>query len=292
MNIKNTTIRIPVFIIALIVLVFVSCNKEPEPLDITIQTLPVIDNGGDKVILKATIEGVTTSVNGFLFGTVPAPTLENSLHIPAGETVNDSIFGAANVVPSTPAYYLRAYAFVNDEMYYGNEVTFSTGHAIGEIFGGGRVAYILESGDPGYDVNLEHGLIIANDFFAEDTFWGCDSMYVDGALGYEIGTGASNTASILALCDDGISAATLCDSYESNGFTDWYLPSYRELEKIDTNFDVLGNITGGHYWSSTQSIDTTKAWAIFLWSNEGSEPFPSGEYLKTAGRMAFAVRSF
>lgn len=278
--------------LASLLLLVTACNKGPEPVDLTIETLPVANNKGDQVLLRAFMPEVSTSVNGFLLGTSPAPTLENGRHITAGIPVNDSISAVVDLEPSTPAYYVRAYAYVNDEIHYGNEIMFSTGHSIGQSFGGGRVAYIYNPGDPGYDPTTEHGIIVANDFFGIDVQWSCDTIYVEGAEGFELGTGASNTASILSTCDAPTSAAALCDNYESGGFTDWHLPSFRELEMIDTNFDILENIDGGHYWSSTQSPDTLKAWAIFLWTNTEPEPFPSGEYLKDAGRRAIAVRSF
>ena len=139
---------------------FVGCNKGVEPLDIPIETLPVIDNQGDQVLLRAKIQGVTTSVNGFLLSTIPEPTLENGRHIATGTPVNDSIQAVVKLDPSTPAYYVRAYAYVDDQIYYGNEVLFSTGFAIGQAYGGGRVAYLLNEGDPGYDPSTEHGFCL------------------------------------------------------------------------------------------------------------------------------------
>ena len=293
MKFKNDTISFSTLGLLLILTAFASCNKGPAPAPIGVQTLPVIVNGGNKAIFKATIADVSTSVNGFLLATSPEPTLENAIHIPAGTPLNDSIITSVSVDPSTPAYYLRAYAFVNDVMHYGNEVSFTTGHAIGQSFGGGSVAYLLKSGDPGYDATTEHGLIIANEFFGSNILWGCDTIYVSGAIGAGIGTGAANTASILATCEiPDASAAALCNDYVSDGFTDWFLPSFDELNAIDSNFDILQDLEGGHYWSSTHSPDTLKAWAFHLWSNEVEEPFPSGEYKKTLERRAIAVRSF
>lgn len=292
MKFKNTTIRLFALSISVILLSISSCNKGPEPATVEITTLPAMVEGGNKAVFSATIDGVTSSVNGFLYGTEAEPTLENAIHIPAGSPIDGGIMSTVSVEPSIPTYYLRAYAYVNDEMHYGNEVSFTTGHAIGESFEGGRVAYILQDGDPGYDANTEHGLIIANEYFGTDIVWGCDSIDVSSATGMEIGTGAANTAGILATCALEGSAAYLCDNYESDGYTDWYLPSFRELEAIDTNFDILEDIEGGHYWSSTQSADTLKAWAIYMWTNEGEAAFPSGEYKKDLERRAIAVRSF
>ncbi|NOQ75083.1 MAG: DUF1566 domain-containing protein [Crocinitomix sp.] len=293
MKSKNTTISFSALSILLVLLAFASCGKPPAPFIPDIETLPVTVEVGDKAVFKATIHGVNTSVNGFLFATTPEPTLETAIHIPAGVPINDSIMTTVSVDPSTPAYYVRAYAFINDEMLYGNEVVFSTGHSIGQSFGGGRVAYILQASDPGYDATTEHGLIIANEFFGSDILWGCDTIYVSGAIGAAIGTGAANTASILATCEipDG-SAAALCNDYEADGFTDWFLPSFDELNAIDSNFDILQDLESGHYWSSTHSPDTLKAWAVHLWTNEEEEPYPSGEYQKILERRAIAVRSF
>jgi hypothetical protein len=41
--------------------------------------------------------------------------------------------------------------------------------------------------------------------------------------------GAANTSSIMAAGVEVGSAAQLCDAYENDGFTDWYLPAIDEL---------------------------------------------------------------
>jgi len=278
-------------VITLSILLY-ACSKGPEPAPIPIETLPVIENQGNRALFRAVMPDVSTNVNGFLVGTSPKPTLENARHIAAGTPINDTIEAYVDLEPSTPAFYLRAYAFVDDEINYGNEIQFATGYAIGQAYGGGRVAYLLGPDDPGFDPTTEHGLIIADDLFGTDLIWSCDSIYVDDGQGFDVGTGAANTVGIVSTCGLPSSAAAYCSNYTAGGFNDWHLPSFSELQKIDSNFDILGDIEGGHYWSSTQSPDTLKAWAIFMWTNTEPEPFPSGEYLKSAGRKAIAVRSF
>ena len=290
MKLKNRYLIFSVFVIGVSVSVFTGCKKDEEPSSVVVKTLPVTDNEGDKVTFNAALEGVTTGVNGFVYSTSSGPTLENAIQVHAGAPVNDTITAHHFIDPITPAYYVRAYAYVDDEMYYGNEVSFATGYAIGQAYGGGKIAYILQPGDPGYDVNAQHGLIIANEFFGLDILWGCEETNISGADGTEIGTGAANSLSIVEQCGEAYSAATLCDTYESDGFTDWYLPSYSELEAIDGNFDEIGGISGGYYWSSSQSSEL-KAWAIYLWTNEVDGGVP-GAYLKNYERRAIAVRSF
>lgn len=151
------------------------------------------------------------------------------------------------------------------------------------------IAYILQPGDPGYDAEEQHGLIIAESYFGFDIAWGCEGTLIDETeTGF--GTGQSNTSKIMAGCGAAGTAATLCDDYSAGGFTDWYLPSYAELEAIDENYDKLSGISNGFYWSSSES-SSNNAWKVYLWPNASLGEAPT-EYPKSSGERAIAVRSF
>jgi hypothetical protein len=76
-----------------------------------------------------------------------------------------------------------------------------------------------------------------------------------------IGTGAANTAAILAT-DANAPAAKACNEYTSpNNTTDWFLPSKDELNELYQNRAAIGIPNSGFYWSSSEySIDSDYAW--------------------------------
>jgi hypothetical protein len=156
---------------------------------------------------------------------------------------------------------------------------------IGDDYQGGKLAYILQQGDPGYDANVQHGLIAAiSDQSTPAASWLNNGVNtITGATATAIGTGLANTnAIILSQGNTGTYAAKICRDYQGGGYTDWFLPSYDELVQLNINRVAIGGFANAVYWSSTETNNFTALWLGF---------FPSYQYNYNEKYHAYYVRA-
>ena len=141
-----------------------------------------------------------------------------------------------------------------------------TEYVIGMEAEGGIVFYVDESG--------EHGLVAAIEDLNSEYEWGCFETQLSLFNVTFFGSGLQNTLGIVTECSETPIAASEALAYESEGYTDWYLPSFEELEEM---YNTIGNgVSDGNiggfennwYWSSSGNLNND-AWAFNF--DDGSE---------------------
>jgi hypothetical protein len=134
-----------------------------------------------------------------------------------------------------------------------NKVT-SPLYKIGDTALGGKIAYILQQGDSGFDANMQHGLVAAISDQTSAIRWNNGTNKTTGAKGIVIGTGFANTNSIISAQGETTTsyAAGLARAYKGGGYDDWFLPSKDELNKLYINKLIIGGFANNNYWSSSE----------------------------------------
>ncbi len=128
---------------------------------------------------------------------------------------------------------------------------------IGQLSDGGIIFYLNNNGG---------GLVCAEFDQSTNALWGCMGSLI-GGTSFEIGTGASNTALIVAGCSTSEIAARICNDIVINGYSDWFLPSLDESGEMLRNLGPNGTGTGGfaddYYWSSAE-FSNDLAWMYYF----------------------------
>lgn len=146
---------------------------------------------------------------------------------------------------------------------------------IGQSALGGTIAYILQPGDPGYDANVQHGLVAG---IAESSIaWDYDFCNLTGDTSTAFGQGSQNTTNIVinSSCTPvNPSASAPYRSYYTTqgGYSDWYLPSYDELAALFTTRVATGGWIiappsppfGNLYWTSTADATNPSRESMFI----------------------------
>ena len=138
---------------------------------------------------------------------------------------------------------------------------------VGDIRAGGVVFWV----DPS---DNRHGLIAAIEDQSSGIRWHNGSYVTTGATGIAVYTGSANTDAIIAAqgATETSYAAGLARAYTGGGYTDWFLPSKDELQKMYSNIGQgnilglgnIGNFANNFYWSSTE-VDIDMAWMQDFW---------------------------
>jgi hypothetical protein len=215
------------------------------------------------------------------------PTLSNSSNN-IGTGLSSFSSTLTGLTPNTN-YYVRAYATNSVGTAYGSVINFRTNTAltVGSVHQGGVIGYVFVQGDSGYVTGETHGLIVSgsnltistNNSVTSGFSWGCSGTSIN--TGTVLGTGLNNTNLITNNCNTSSTAAALCQNFVSDGYTDWYLPSYTELRLLYLNKLIIGGFLNTYYWTSSQSSSST-AWSV---------NFSNGSFVNTNKSSLLYVRA-
>jgi hypothetical protein len=141
-------------------------------------------------------------------------------------------------------------------------VNLNIAHHVGEMYGGGVIFYVDNTG--------QHGLIVSIDELSNNQSWSNVSSTQIGISAQSTWNGQNNTTAIVNQAGHSNSAAQLCNDYVNTNFgtgvySDWYLPSVYELSLLfdakyevnkaldnDGNSSTLAFWLQAVYWSSSE----------------------------------------
>lgn len=117
--------------------------------------------------------------------------------------------------------------------------------SVGDEYGGGKVVYVLQPGDPGYTPSEQHGLIATKEDLPQESLTWAEAK-----------------------------AAT--ERLEISGYKGWSLPTQEELGLLYQNQGAVGGFRDYSYYWSASEIDKQKAWTLDFYNGEKVISIKSG----------------
>lgn len=163
--------------------------------------------------------------------------------------------------------------------------------AIGDTYGGGKVAYLMQPGDTTYNANVQHGLIASISDIGQGSPWSnASTTVVCNALGVNLLQGISNTDSIIKYNPSPtITAAAIAKAHRGGNYSDWYLPNKNELNKLYIG-RISSNFSNNGYWSSSE-VDASTTNKFSAWFQDFNLGFQFSAN-KATTKYVRAIRAF
>ena len=165
-----------------------------------------------------------------------------------------------------------------------------TPYTLGQEVEGGKVAYILQPTDSGYDAQYQKCIIASMTDLYETFEWGGSGTLI-GTTSESLMEGTNNTNEIVsALGAYNNYAARLCSELTLNSKSDWVLPSLSEFIEV-SNFNFGQDISNQHilgmtgvYWTSSETAEyddgANKAWSYDCTDNGSNSKIIKTSLLK------------
>jgi hypothetical protein len=231
--------------------------------------------------------GNLVTYRGVCWSTSANPTI-NDNKILSGTGTGTFTITLSNLNVAT-TYYVRSFATNSAGTAYGNERAITTSSlAVGTTYQGGKIAYIFQSGDLGYVAGEIHGFIIMEHKMGMTSVFGSDGTYYsDGGTTMAFGYGMQNTRSLAGKSWNNFAKYIYNVSF--HGYSDWYVPSYYEWNKIGPNWRYLG-IPNGYFHASSES--GSNSYYFYSYNSYGNLYTSIGNSSKTSVYDIIGIRNF
>jgi len=221
-----------------------------------------INWASDSYFIETKIAVVAPLTTYTITGTSQLLSVPYALHAKTAESITGTVIAGTNVTVTGAGTTASPYV-----------INSSATHYVGELYGGGVIFWVDQTGD--------HGLICSMIDLSAIQAWSDVTDVLIGATAQSDWDGQSNSNAIIAQ-STATSASDLCDAYTNADygtgiFSDWYLPArgelndlWNSLKAVQKALDSDGNgattaILKNYYWSSSECFNYTAWYFSFIY---------------------------